>query len=171
LPIVPEPTAAGFGANGFAGKFQMKRADFAVRGLPVFPGQYEGSWGVSGLLPDQFHLMSPPTMEILNSSFAEVGDGQRTNSGVHDLVLISPEDALRLGVTDGSELELFNEHGAIRRNARVTPAVQKQLLVVEGVFWPKHLAGRGGVNELTSERTAALSGIPSYHEVVVRVRR
>lgn len=126
----PRPSAQGFVGNEFGGRFQFKREDFASHGLPIFPGHYEGTWGRSAMAEDQFHLMSPPTMESLNSSFAGPADGwQIPRKGPSHRVLISKSCAARLALSDGDEVELYNEYGAIRRQVQLTDRVQARLLV------------------------------------------
>ncbi len=104
-----------------------------------------------------FHLITPPHMDLLNSTFGERYPEKRGE------VLIHPEDADKYAVKDGEEVLLFNFRGETKRIAIISEDTQVGLLVAEGIFW--ELPGeQQGINDLTSQKVADLGGGATFHE-------
>ena len=109
-----------------------------------------------------FKLITPPHLDLLNSTF-----GERYPDECGE-VLIHPLDAKELGVSDGSEVVLINQRGKVRRIARVSTDTRQGLVVAEGLFWPGG-AVAAGINELTSQKTTDIGQGPTFHESRVRI--
>jgi anaerobic selenocysteine-containing dehydrogenase len=115
-------------------------------------------------------LLTPPAHEYLNSSFG-ILEKARTREGRLPLLFVHPEDAAQSGVGNGDEVELSNEHGAIRIIARVTEDTAPGTVVAEGTWWPLHSPGGRGINVLTSNRLTDLGGGSTFHDNRVALRR
>jgi len=111
-----------------------------------------------------FLLITPPHMDLLNSTF-----GERYTDKTGD-VLIHPEDAAAASIDDGEPVVLENHRGQARRIARVTGDTQRGLLVAEGIFWETELYN-SGVNDLTSQNLTDMGGGATFHESRVRLTR
>ncbi len=80
-----------------------------------------------------------------------VSMGNRHLLGTHrgrPLVVMSKPDAERLGVRDGDEVRVTNDHGAFEAMSRVTARVRPGQLVVYNGFEPHMFPGWEGANEV-----------------------
>ncbi len=109
-----------------------------------------------------FHLITPPHMDLLNSTFGERYPEKKGE------VLIHPEDADTYYVQDGDEVLLKNFRGETKRIARVSFDTQIGLLVAEGLFW-ENTENQNGINDLTSQKVADLGGGATFHESRVAI--
>jgi anaerobic selenocysteine-containing dehydrogenase len=113
-------------------------------------------------------LITPPAHAFLHGSFGAL-ERARAKEGREPAVFIHPADAG--GIRSGDEVELFNEHGAVRILARVTEETQPGVVVAESVWWPAHGRGGRGINVLTSARLTDLGGGSTFHDNRVGLRR
>lgn len=120
-----------------------------------------------------FKALSVPRRELRPGLFLVVTRrGKQFNSMVHedvdpinaaprDAVLMHPDDLQRLGLREGEEVELVNEHGVLRGRVRAAAVAQGTVQV----HWPE-----GNVLVDPSVRSP-LAKIPGYKDVVAAVRR
>lgn len=111
-----------------------------------------------------FRLIVPPHADLLNSTFGERYPGRRGE------VLVSPEDAARLGILDGEKITLKNYRGRVERIAKVTADTRPGVLVAEGIFWPID-EDDVGINDLTSQKLSDMGGGATFHETLVAIAR
>jgi anaerobic selenocysteine-containing dehydrogenase len=164
------------GRSGFAerfatpsGKLEFASERLAREGLPALPDHGGDPFNAR---PDlyPYRLLTPPAHAFLNSSFGQETRA-RAREGDEPAVMVHPRDAVRAGgILDGAEVELYNEHGAVRLVARVTEATQPGLLVAEGIWWPLHGRGGRGINVLASARLTDLGGGSTFHDNRVGLR-
>jgi len=109
-----------------------------------------------------FLLITPPHMDLLNSTF-----GERYIDRPGEL-FIHPEDASEYGVLDGELVMLENFRGWTSRIARVTDDTQQGLLVAEGIFWQTE-ENQNGINDLTSQKLTDMGGGATFHESRVKL--
>ena len=109
-----------------------------------------------------FELLTPPHVDLLNSTF-----GERYNT-LPGEVLIHPEDAAAAQIQDGEQIYLINHRGRTSRFARVSIDTCRGLLVAEGLFWPVE---EGGINDLTSQKLSDMGGGATFHESRVTVQK
>ena len=57
------------------------------------------------------------------------------------VVEMNPADALLRGITEGDEVEIFNNNGAYRLWALVTEAIKPGVICVDHAWWERYLAG------------------------------
>jgi len=109
-----------------------------------------------------FLLITPPHMDLLNSTF---GERYTDKSGE---LLVHPQDAAASNISDGESVVLENNRGWTTRVARLTEDTQRGLLVAEGIFWENGSAPNG-INDLTSQKLADMGGGSIFHESRVRL--
>jgi len=111
-----------------------------------------------------FQLITPPHMDLLNSTF-----GERYTDKPGEL-LIHPEDAATLGIVEGESVVLENFRGWTTRIARLTKDTRRGLLVAEGIFWQTE-ARQNAINDLTSQSLSDMGGGATFHESRVRLNK
>jgi len=111
-----------------------------------------------------FMLITPPHMDLLNSTFGELYMDKTGD------VLIHPEDADAAAIVDGELVVLENYRGKATRIARVTEDTRRGLLVAEGIFWQSELFN-SGINNLTSQNLTDMGGGATFHESRVKLTR
>ncbi|MFN2353807.1 MAG: molybdopterin-dependent oxidoreductase [Desulfopila sp.] len=109
-----------------------------------------------------FKLITPPHVDLLNSTFGERHAGNPGEAMIH------PSDAQQYTIAQDSIVTLYNDRGWCRRIARVTEATQEGLIVAEGIFWrsEEHPAG---INDLTSQKLTDMGGGGTFHESRVAI--
>ncbi len=117
-----------------------------------------------------FQLITPPHLDLLNSTFGEL------HLETIGKVLIHPNDARQCEVRDGEEVILVNHRGKVRRKAQVTTDTRQGVLVAEGLYWPvlpKRHDGlvENGINDLTSQKLSDMGGGATFHESLVTIQR
>ena len=118
--------------------------------MPKLPDQFAAIDTATAAHP--FRMVTAPARQFLNTSFTET-PGSRRREG-RPTVLVHPEDAARLGVTDGGRVRLGNARGSVVLHARLFDGVLPGVIVAESV-WPNDAFEGGiGINALTSDDPA-----------------
>ncbi len=146
-------------------------------------------WGTAGLgpwmdmpgLPDHwtiieeadaehpFRLATSPSRSYLNTSFNET-PGSQAREGV-PTVMIHPEDAAALSITNGDAITLGNRRGETTLTAKLFDGLRRGVLIAESIHPNKsHIGGRG-INVLTGAETVAPVGGAAFHDNKVWVRK
>jgi anaerobic selenocysteine-containing dehydrogenase len=135
-------------------------------GMPALPDHWAAT---DEATPDHpFRLVAAPARNFLNTSFTET-PGSRKREG-RPTALVHPDDAARLGITEGGRVTLGNGRGAVTVHARLASGMQPGVVVVESV-WPNADFGNGvGINALTSDAPAAPNGGAVFHDTAVWMR-
>jgi anaerobic selenocysteine-containing dehydrogenase len=116
--------------------------------------------------PDRpFRLVTAPARQFLNTSFTEVPAGRRRES--RPTVMIHPDAAARLGVTDGGRVRLGNAQGSVVVHARIFDGLQPGVIVVEGIWPNADFEGGVGINALVSDDPAPPLGGAVFHDTAV----
>lgn len=128
--------------------------------LPTFPDQVDVIELADDMHP--FRLATSPARNFLNSSFAETATSRQKEGRPE--VMINPEDAAALQITEGDLVTLGNHRGTIRIHARITTETRRGVLIAEGL-WPNgaHLDGEG-INVLTGADPVAPYGGAAVHD-------
>lgn len=158
-------------------KFRFKPDWSAFSGVA---GQSMGPWRDAPEFPDHweiidkaddahpFRLVTAPARSFLNTTFNET-PGSVAKEGVPSL-LIHPEDADRLGLSDGDPILIGNEQGEVPLSAKRFAGVRRGVVIAEGL-WPNKAHSNGaGINTLTSADTVAPAGGAAFHDTKVWVR-
>jgi anaerobic selenocysteine-containing dehydrogenase len=168
--------------NGFAypdGKFRFK-PDWP--NVPFRMAYHTGPIASIPTLPDHwtiieeadaehpFRLATSPSRGFLNSTFNETMSTRTQNRGRPD-VMIHPEDAAALGISDGDEVVLGNRRGQVRIHARLFEGVRRGVLIAESI-WPNEAYPDGkGINTVTGADAIAPYGGAAFHDNKVWIRR
>jgi len=178
-------------SRGWA-RLQLPAAPFAEGGFPTPSGKVEffsetaRSWGLDPL-PDYIPpaegptsnadrtvkyplaFLSPPHRHFLNTSFAHL-DFALKEAGEPTLE-IHPADAAARGITDGQQVQVFNDRGEYSLRARITDRVRQGVVSAPSVWWKKLTRDGCNANELTAQRIADMGGGATYYDCLVEVRR
>jgi len=167
--------------NGFAypdGKFRFKpdwpmvpfrrwHRKHAPPSIPKLPDHWEV---IEEAEPEHpFRLATSPARGFLNSSFTETPTslaGERRPE-----VMIHPEDAAALTVTNGEEVVLGNRRGKVRLHARLFDGLRRGVLIAESL-WPNSAYADGrGINTLTGADPVAPFGGAAFHDNKVWLKK
>jgi len=115
-----------------------------------------------------FRLVAAPARQFLNTSFTETPTARKREG--RPTALVHPDDAARMGLTEGGRVRLGNARGEVVVHARLFDGVQPGVVVVESV-WPNgDFEGGVGINALTCDDPAPPLGGAVFHDTAVWVR-
>ncbi len=114
-------------------------------------------------------LQSAVTPYALNSSFYE--QDQLCDKQVCMELLMNHADAGPRSLSSGDAVTVFNQLGQVEFTLLVTEKVPAGTVVTEGVWWSEFIAGRRGVNALTSQRLTDGGRGSTLYDVAVEVRK
>lgn len=137
-----------------------------VDGLPQLPDHWQVIEDVDDI--HKFRLATSPARNFLNSTFNQtptsLGREQRPT------VMIHPDDAAVLSITDGAKVILGNGRGEVRLHAKLFDGVRRGVLIAESI-WPNHAYEDGrGINTLTGADPVAPFGGAAFHDNRVWIR-
>ena len=165
--------------NGFGhpdGKFhfapdwtQLGPAGFGASSttpMPLLPDHHAVIEASNAEMP--FRLITAPARHFLNSTFTETPTSKRREG--RPSVLMHPQDAAHLGVTNESHVRLGNTRGEVELAVEVFEGLQPGVLVCESI-WPNHAFKGGiGINAVTGADPAGPLGGAAFHDNRVWVR-
>ncbi|MBK5274448.1 MAG: molybdopterin-dependent oxidoreductase [Desulfuromonadales bacterium] len=119
---------------------------------------------------DGFPLRLQPatTPFALNSSFYEQEELRSRQEPM--LLMMNRADAEARGLTDGQQVLACNRQGEVHFTLKITERVPVGTVVTEGVWWSEFIAGKRGVNALTSQRLTDGGRGSTLYDVTVEVR-
>ncbi|MCC2113384.1 MAG: molybdopterin oxidoreductase family protein, partial [Hyphomicrobiales bacterium] len=180
LDCQPEFRKAHF-LDGFAypdGKFRFKPDWTSVayknaglmgpwRDMPKLPDH----WAVLEDTDDEhpFRLATSPARNFLNTTFNNTPTS--LDKEIRPTLMVHPDDAAELDVTEGDEVIVGNRRGEVRLNVRLFDGVCRGVVIAESI-WPNaaHRGGRG-INMLTGSDPAAPYGGAAFHDNRVWIRK
>ncbi len=131
--------------------------------MPALPDHWAVTEATDEAHP--FRLVAPPARQFLNTTFSNVGESRRRETGPN--VLVHPADADRLGIAAGDAVVLGNPRGTVQLQARLGTGHQPGVLVVEGI-WPHGDFALGrGINALIGDTPAAPNDGAVFHDTSV----
>ena len=159
--------------NGFPnpdGKFHFKPdwskigSDFET--MPTLPDHMAV---IDAATPEKpYRLVAAPARRFLNTSFTETPTSIKKEH--RPTALIHPDTLENIGLTDGDEVTLGNDLGAVSVHAKSFDGVQADVVIVEGI-WPNRYFKDGvGINALTSADRAYPNGGAVFHDTAVWMR-
>ncbi|NJD89902.1 MAG: molybdopterin oxidoreductase family protein [Geobacter sp.] len=113
-------------------------------------------------------LMTAPSRHSLNASFYERDDLRAKQQGMK--LLLSPQDAARRGLADGSMVTAFNRLGEVDFILEISDNVPPGVAVAEGVWWIEFAPGDRTVNALVSQRLTDQAGGSTFYDNRIEVR-
>ena len=164
LNIPANPYANGF--NTPSGKVELFSQTWQRRGLDPLPcGQV---WrDPEGGDKYKLELITPPHHLLLNSAFNEIAEIRELAGRAK--VLINPQDAQERAIGQGDLVRVFNDRGECNLYAEITLDTQPNLLVAEGLHWPRLMPGGKGANQLTSHTLTDQGETCAFHCNLVEV--
>ena len=112
-------------------------------------------------------LISPPSRNFLNSSFANL-PAFVAEAGAPAL-LIHPDDAAARRIASGTQLRIFNDRGAFFAQAEVTDRARPGVVVAPSVWWRKLAPGGENANAVTSQALTDLGRAATFYDCLVEV--
>lgn len=113
-------------------------------------------------------LLTPPAHHFLNSTYGHLAHLNAAEGG-EPHALVHPEDAEQFGLHDGQLARLDSEVGSVTRRVKVTDAVQRGVVVVEGTWWGLSAPDGKSINALTAQTLTDLGGGSTFHNTRVRL--
>ena len=171
--VVPRPFLPfADGAPTPSGRVEFYSETLLQQGLPPLPTYVplpvsRDDPAIGARYPLRCHV--PPNRFFLNSSFSQ-STLLRARQGGPSVVL-HPEDAAERQIDAGDLVAVANARGRAFFTAALSDDTPPGQVVVEGIWWHKHMPGGRGVNVLTSDGLADLGGGPAFHSTMVEVSR
>jgi anaerobic selenocysteine-containing dehydrogenase len=111
--------------------------------------------------PDEFHLLNTATRKYTNTQFRE------SYGPIPEFVLMNPQDADLLGVSDDQFVKLENDLGRIKLRVKVSDSVPPRVL-----WSPRQLTDLEGrpMNDITSDEPQPIGQGSTFNSTVVTVR-
>ncbi|PWC56348.1 molybdopterin oxidoreductase family protein [Azospirillum sp. TSO22-1] len=135
-------------------------------GCPELPDHMPPGRGTDAEHP--FRLFTPPARQFLNTSFTDTETSLAREK--RPTVLIHPDDAAGLGISDGDLVRLGNRQASVALHAGLFDGIRRGVLAVEGI-WPGSAFVEGvGINALTSPQSIPPAGGAAFHDNAVWVR-
>ncbi len=160
--------------NGFGwpdGRFRFSPDWSAVgaapEGLPVWPDHFDNIDKATEDRP--FRLVTAPSRSFLNSSFSETPGSRRKEA--RPTLKLHPKAASDLGIENGDPVRIGNSQAEIGLHAELFDGMQRDVVIVEGIWPNADFADGLGVNALTSTDPGPPFGGGVFHDTSVWVRR
>ncbi len=115
-----------------------------------------------------FRLATSPARNFLNSTFTETPTSKARESRPE--LMIHPDDAAALGLTDGAPVVVGNRRGEVRLHARLFDGVRRGVVIAESIHPNAAHADGKGINTLTGADAIAPFGGAAFHDNKVWVR-
>ncbi|SJZ30546.1 Anaerobic selenocysteine-containing dehydrogenase [Enhydrobacter aerosaccus] len=152
------------------GRFHFKPDWAAIgpyhAGMVALPQHCENFERPTAAFP--FRLVVPPARTFLNTTFTETSSSVAREG--QPRALVNPADADRLGIVEGSLVQVGNDRGQIRVRARIEQTARTGVVIVEG-NWPSNAFLDGvGVNVLIGSDAVPPNGGAAFHDTAVWVR-
>ena len=135
--------------------------------MPSFPDHWAIIEEADATHP--FRLATSPSRSFLNSSFNET-PSSKAREGAPS-VMIHPEDAAKLAISDGDMVTLGNTRGETTLTAKFFGGLRRGVLIAESVHPNKAHKGGHGINMLTGAEPVAPYGGAAFHDNKVWIRK
>jgi anaerobic selenocysteine-containing dehydrogenase len=147
--------------------FSRKQVNYSPASIPSLPDHWNVIEEADAEHP--FRLATSPARGFLNSSFTETPTSLAREQ--RPTVMIHPDDAAALEVTDGEEVSLGNRRGVVRLHAKLFDGVRRGVLIAESL-WPNSAYPDGrGINTLTGADPVAPFGGAAFHDNKVWLKK
>ncbi|MBT5150447.1 MAG: molybdopterin oxidoreductase family protein, partial [Nitrosomonadales bacterium] len=112
------------------------------------------------------NILAPKSHGFINSSYANIENKLKAQG--EQFVLISQADAMDRGVNEGEKVTVFNDRGSFDAVAKITPDVNKGIVVATLGYWRQ--MNNGVVNSVSSNAFGDMGNSPTSHDCLVEVR-
>ena len=147
-----------------SGKIEIASEKAKKKGMPRLPQPWVDAPPRDGHL----RLLSPASLWRMNDSYANDKNIQQRAGEAN--VIVHPEDAARLGLTDGARVRLENETGWLELIATVDPLTPQGVALTYKGRWPKQEQQRRNVNVLNPGHKTDMGESSSVHSIEVSIR-
>ena len=145
-----------------SGKIEIASERAEALGLPRLPQ----AWADAGAADGMLRLISPASNWRMNDSYAnDPGIIKRSGPAT---VSLHPEDAERLGITDGELVRMHNEMGELKLTAVVENKTPPGTVLSYKGRWPR-LEGGDNTNSLHRAEKADMGESSSVHSTLVSI--
>jgi anaerobic selenocysteine-containing dehydrogenase len=145
-------------------KIEIASEQAQAMGLPRVPQP----WFEAPAGKGKFRLLSPASYWSMNDSYSNDKNIQK-RSGEAKLI-IHPDDAIKLDITDNTIVEISNATGAVRLTACIDDAVPLKTLVSYKGRWPSVEPSGGNVNFVHAANISDMGNSSSVHSTEVTLR-
>jgi anaerobic selenocysteine-containing dehydrogenase len=114
-------------------------------------------------------MISPPARHALNSSFANLPTFLASERTPH--LDIHPDDAAARDITDGDQVRVFNDRGALLLTARVSTRTRPGVVVALSVWWRKLSPDGTNANMVTSQGLTDMGRAATFYDCLVQAER
>lgn len=112
-----------------------------------------------------FRLVAAPSRNFLNTTFSETPTSRKQER--QPTALIHPEACASLGLTEGGRVRIGNRRGSVVVAVRPFDGLQRQTVIVEGIWPNDDFADGNGINTLVSAEPAPPNGGAVFHDTAV----
>ncbi|GJM03368.1 MAG: molybdopterin oxidoreductase [Rhodomicrobium sp.] len=113
------------------------------------------------------NIVSPKSHGFLNSCYANMEE--KIKGQGEQFVLINAADANTRGIREGDRVEVSNQRGAFKGEAKITDDVNEGIVVASLGYWRQ--LNSGTVNSISSAEFTDMGHAPSFSDNLVEVRR
>ena len=128
--------------------------------MPRFPDHWASIEAADAAHP--FRLVTAPARSFLNSTFNETPGSMAREKTPR--LMIHPEDAASLGLSEGEFARVFNLRGEVMLEIALFEGVRRGVVIAESIFPNAAHKGGKGINTLTGSDPVAPYGGAAFHD-------
>jgi anaerobic selenocysteine-containing dehydrogenase len=115
-----------------------------------------------------FRLVTAPARRFLNSTFTAMPSSVKKEG--RPTAMVHPDICSSLGLVEGERVRLGNQRGSVVVHLRPFDGLQKDVVVVEGI-WPNHaFEEKIGINALVGADSGPPAGGAVFHDTSVWIK-
>lgn len=164
--MTPDPVLQ-FGDLAFptpSGRIEIVSERASSTGLPRLPVPHADARPVEGRL----RLLTPAAHWLSNSGFGNDPNIRRRMGA--PTIAVHPDDAERLGLSEGGWATASNEHGALHLTVAVSEIVPRGVALSHKAHWPRSAPDRANVNLLNGGAKADMGQGSAVHGTEIELR-
>jgi anaerobic selenocysteine-containing dehydrogenase len=168
MPTLVRPWEQGLTTD--SGKiefFSQRTAKRGLPGVPAFVPLAEGHEDNALKARYPLQLVTAPAQHFLNSTFGDTVSSPKLER--EPLLQLHPAEAAARDLREGDAVRAFNDRGESYLTLRTTRDVMPGVAVAESVWWPRHLRGRKGINQLTTAELTDMGSGGRFHDALIQV--
>jgi molybdopterin guanine dinucleotide-containing S/N-oxide reductase-like protein len=165
LPYTAGPLPTPSGKVEF---YSQTLADAGQDPLPSFTPPAESRWGADAArYPLEF--LPRKADNYMNSTFANLPGHRKMEARTNHCLEIHPTDAAARNLSDGDQVRVFNDRGAIQLTTLLNPTLPVGVVAAR-LDWAKLSPDGASVNALTSERLTDIGAGATFYSTLVEVQ-
>ncbi len=112
-------------------------------------------------------LLSPAAHHFLNSTFSNIASLKASEK--EPRIWVNPDDCAIRGITEGTQVRVWNDRGAVTLTAVVSDRVKRGVAWSPSLWWQRDSTDGANVNSLTSQRLSDMGGGSTFHTNLVQI--